>query len=166
MELHEQELFVQSAGITNGAEESRTKGLVHQTEKCLKEMEIVFTSALNRLRESSSISHKTVQQHETEYAKVAKYAKHLCSKMKHRSVANHVKSLLCFAKYVLREQGSHAKWEDVPAILQLRRLQAQLQVAMPIIFYKLNYCSYKSCTSTKRNHVIFSFFENIFFQAA
>ncbi len=91
-ELYEEELCVQSPDITNGAETSPSSETADlnvvqepnfgdQTSKCLREMKIFFTRAQNPLRESSSISQKTVQGHKNRIRNFLKYVDTNCNRL-------------------------------------------------------------------------------------
>ena len=48
------------------------------------------------------------------------------------TVANHIQSLKVAAKYILKKEGLTKSWHEIAEITQLRHMQAQLQVSIPV----------------------------------
>ncbi|XP_065060595.1 uncharacterized protein LOC135687874 [Rhopilema esculentum] len=142
------------AGTSYEAASSMQDG-VSSFEVFFEKLQEFYTDEINPLRPSNGMTAGTIERHTRRLKKffehveetynrppqmedvtninfVRAYVAELRRELNVGTVANHIQSLIVAAKYILKKEGLTKSWHEIAEITQLRHMQAQLQVSIPV----------------------------------
>ena len=142
------------AGTSYEAASSMQDG-VSSFEVFFEKLREFYTDEINPLRPSNGMTAGTIERHTRRLKKffehveetynrppqmedvtninfVRAYVAELRRELNVGTVANHIQSLIVAAKYILKKEGLTKSWHEIAEITQLRHMQAQLQVSIPV----------------------------------